>query len=168
MRLFKRLIVVFLLFPGLLLQAADDIVLRDFEGQKRQVSEFVGKGKWVVLVIWASDCHICNQEIHQMTFFHNEHSKHDAIVLGVSIDGRERIDMARKFIERHSLNFTNLLAEAEDLDQFPTPFFGTPTYYIYTPSGKLASWQVGAVTQAQVEAFIEKTKVEIDPKDKKG
>lgn len=167
-RLFNGVLGLLLIFPLLVSAAETDIPLKDFSGNKRNVNEFVGKGKWVILTIWASDCHICNQEIHHMAFFHNDHHNKDAIVLGVSIDGQERIKQARSFIDRHSLNFTNLLAEPEDLSHFPAPFYGTPTYYIYTPTGEVASWQVGAVTQTQVEKFIEQMNARKKSKDKKG
>ena len=36
--------------------------LQDFDGQPKSISDYAGKGKWLVVMIWASDCHICNQE----------------------------------------------------------------------------------------------------------
>ncbi len=137
--------------------ATPDLVLKDFNGKDRNINEYIGKGKWVAVMIWAHDCHICNQEVHQMTFFHDEHKDKDAIVLGVSIDGMEQIDKAREFIKRNSVNFPNLIAEPEHevLIKFGGgPFFGTPTFYIYNPAGDLVAKNIGPITGEDIERFM--------------
>lgn len=160
---------VFVLFsPTVLLAAGSDmpsnispdIPLEALNKGKHNVNEFIGKGKWTIVVLWAHDCPLCNQEIHQMAFFHDEHHKKDAIVLGVSVDGKAQKAQAMKFIERHDLDFTNLLAEP---DQFVLMrfggglFIGTPTYYVYTPDGKLYTREVGPITQEEVEKFMKES-----------
>jgi len=135
-----------------------DIMLKDFNGSDSNVSEHIGKGKWVVVVAWAHDCHVCNQEIHHMVFFHNEHKDKDAIVLGVSVDGIAKKDKARQFVERHGLGFPNLIAEPEQavMMKFGAgSFVGTPTYYIFSPGGTLLAQNVGPVTQEDIEAFMQ-------------
>lgn len=149
---------VLLLFaPFLAFASTPDLVLKDFNGKDRNINEFIGKGKWVVVMIWAHDCHVCNQEVHHMTFFHDDHKKKDAIVLGVTIDGMEKINLARDFLKRHSINFPSLIAEPEHevLMKFGGgPFFGTPTFYIYDPKGELVARNIGPVTGEDIERFI--------------
>lgn len=142
------------------------IVLKDFAGKDRNVNEFIGQGKWTVVTVWAHDCHICNLEIHQMTFFHDEHKAKDAIVLGVAVDGWEKRELAQEFVDRHALNFTNLIAEPEQsiLMKFGAgPFVGTPTFYVYGPDGKLLAQNIGPVTQEDIESFMN----EFNAKNKK-
>jgi peroxiredoxin len=151
------LVMMLILFPLLANAAVPNIPLKDFNGKTRNVNEFIGKGKWVVVVIWAHDCPICNREIHHLAFFHAEHRKKDAIVLGVSIDGWDKKKQAAAFVDRHSLNFTNLIAEPEYrvIQKFGVAdFYGTPTFYIYTPKGKLVKEIVGPVTQAALDNII--------------
>lgn len=74
---------------------------------------YVGQGQWTVVVIWAEDCEICNAEIETFDFFHEEHNNRAARVLGVSIDGKEKIELARDFVIRHDLSFPNLIIEPE-------------------------------------------------------
>lgn len=146
-----------LLFPALVWAAGPDIPLKALNKGAHNVNEFVGKGKWTVVVLWAHDCYICNQEIHQMAFFHDEHQKKNAIVLGVSVDGAAQKAKAMDFIERHNLDFTNLLAEPDQsvLMKFGGgPFIGTPTFYIYSPDGELLARQIGPVSQEEVEKFM--------------
>jgi len=144
--------------------ASPDIVLKGPDGAVRNVNEFIGKGQWTVVAIWHSDCPICNRDIHEMAFFHDAHKKaKDAIVLGVSVDGYANRTKAQRFIDEHSLDFTNLIAEPEEIARFGGGrLTGTPTFYVYSPKGELAATQVGPITQEDVEKFIAKSKVATD------
>ncbi len=71
--------------------------------------------------------------------------------------GGARKQLAAGFIKEHKLDFTNLLAELPQVQQFGGgPFMGTPTFYIYSPKGKLLAYQAGPVTQEQIEQFMAK------------
>ncbi len=137
--------------------SAVDITLKDMHGRDRNVKEFIGRGKWTVVAVWESTCSICQQEIHQMSSFHQAHRNKDAIVLGVSIDGQAGRQQAAGFIRQHRLDFTNLLAELPQIQQFGGgPLMGTPTFYLYSPKGRLRAYQVGPVSQEQIEQYMAK------------
>ena len=115
---------------------------QDFNGKSQKVESFLGKGKWTIVMMWASDCHICNREAHQYVDFHMIHSDTDATVLGISLDGDSRKKEAEKFIKKHSVDFPNLIAEPETVGRFYQEltgqyFAGTPTFLIYSPTGEL-------------------------------
>jgi len=157
-RQIKYWVLLLLLAPLWALAAGPDVVLKNLEGQARNVNEFIGKGKWVVVAIWHSDCPICKRDIHQMAFFHDAHKNKNAIVLGVSVDGYANKAKAQRFIDEHSLDFTNLTAEPEQIARFGAgKFVGTPTFYIYSPQGELAAKQVGPITQEDIERLIAKS-----------
>lgn len=159
MRNSLRFLLSGLLALPLLAVAGANVVLKDLDGRDRAFAEFIGKGKWTVVAVWASDCPVCQREIHEMSFFHDAHRKKDAQVLGVSIDGHARRGLAQRFVKDHGLEFTNLIAEPQDIARIGSGVFhGTPTYYVYSPRGKLLAEQVGPVTQEQVEAFIDRIK----------
>jgi peroxiredoxin len=133
--------------------------LRDFEGGERTLSEFAGKGQWLVVMIWASDCHVCNAEVYQYVDFHDMHEDDNASVLGVSMDGQGRRAEALAFIERHSLSFANLIAEPGDVARLYREltgerFVGTPTLLVFNPQGELRAGQAGAVPTSAIEEFI--------------
>lgn len=157
MKLFRSLAVLGLLWPALAWANAPDIVLKDFDGKSRNVNEFVGKGSWTVVAIWAHDCHVCNAEMHQFEFFHDANKKKGASVLGVTIDGWKLRDKAKEFVDRHQLSFPNLIAEPEEavMRKFRGgTFVGTPTVYLYGPDGKLVGRNIGPITADELEAFI--------------
>jgi len=135
---------------------APNIPLRDLDGREHNVNEFIGHAKWVVVVTWSHDCHICDLEIDEMAAFHAAHHE-KAMVLGVTLDGAEYLKEARAFVKRHKLPFVNLITEPSQdvMMKFGAGrFMGTPTYYIYDPKGEIVGQNIGPLTRAEVEEFI--------------
>ena len=155
-RLLSGLVLAFML--SVVHAAVPDIALPELDGRPRNINEFIGHGKWVIVVLWAHDCRICAKEIHNMNAFHSAHKDKDAIVLGVTIDGAELIDRARRFASNHKLLFTNLVAEPDEeviLRFGGGRFIGTPTHYFYEPKGRIVGRKIGPLSGEDVEAFIE-------------
>lgn len=138
--------------------AAPELTLPDLEGRPHALSEYIGQGKWVVMVFWMHDCTICAREIHHLQAFHVAHADRDAMVLGISIDGADRVKDARGFVAQHKLTFPNLLTEP-DFDAIQKfgggKFFGTPTQYFYDPTGRLVARKIGPMPRADIEVFID-------------
>jgi len=144
-----------LLLPWFALAAAPEVTLRDLAGRDHRVSEYIGRGQWTVVAVWSVDCPICQREIHHMAFFHDEHAKKDATVLGVSIDGFADRVRIKGFIDEHALNFPNLIGARPDIAGFGGgPFKGTPTYLFFSPQGRLVAQRLGAITQEEAERII--------------
>ena len=137
----------------------------DFSGNPQKLENYIGKnGKWLIVMMWASDCHICNREAHEYVDFHMIHSDTDATVLGISLDGESRKKEAKKFIKKHSVDFPNLIAEPEHVSSIYQEltgqyFAGTPTFLIYSPDGELKAAQAGAVPTSLIEDFMKKNSV---------
>ena len=77
--------------------------LTNFSVKENSLSEHVGDGKWVVVMLWASYCHVCNEEAHQYNQFHQDHQGKDASVVGLSLDGAGGRPEAEAFIRRHGI-----------------------------------------------------------------
>ncbi len=136
------------------------LALTTFDGKPAQVSDYLEEGKWLVVMIWASDCRICNQEVSQYVDFHFVHQDEDARVLGISIDGQAGKAAAEQFISRHDVNFPNLLGEPEEVAAWyrrltGSAFVGTPTFLFFDPRGGLVAKQVGAVPTELIEKFMQ-------------
>lgn len=156
---FKRLTLMFLVvFTSFQASAAaPDIKVRDTSGNFHNVNQFIGKGKWTIVMFWAHDCHICNQEVEQMAFFHEDHKDKNATVLGISMDGFDKVEKSKDFIQRHDLNFPNLLIELSEVEFLKFGggrYVGTPTFYLYNPAGELLAKNIGPVSPEDIENFI--------------
>lgn len=137
--------------------AAPDLVLKDLSGKDRRVSEYIGRGRWVIVTVWSADCPICQREMYHMTFLHEEHKDKDIQVLGLSIDGYAQRAKIRDFVDDQSLNFPTLIGEPGDAGQLSgRPLLGTPTYFFFAPRGRFMTAHVGAMTQQQAEATIKR------------
>jgi len=148
------------LLISLAVQAGSDGLLINLREEGGALKEFTGKGKWVVVKFWASDCHICNEEAHQYVDFHELHKGKNAVMLGVSLDGRDR-EAAQDFIRRHQVSYPSLITDYSNGTQLYSKFsgqswIGTPSFLVFDPSGALRAQQVGAVPAELIEHFIEK------------
>ena len=136
----------------------------DFNGKKAELKNYFAKDKWTVVMMWASDCHVCNHEAHQYVDFHLAHSDKDAVVVGISLDGKDKLAAAKGFVNKHNVDFPNLIAEPEDVAAFYANqtgqfFAGTPTFLVYDPNGELKAAQAGAVPAQVIEQFIQSQSV---------
>ncbi|MDH5378527.1 MAG: TlpA family protein disulfide reductase [Gammaproteobacteria bacterium] len=133
--------------------------LRTFEGKSDGLNNHTGKGKWTIVMLWASDCHVCNQEADEYVQFHKKHKDTDAQILGVSLDGKARYKEAKTFLSKHKINFPSLIGEPEEVatlfqELTGEDWRGTPTFLVYSPKGELLAQQVGAVPTDLIEQFM--------------
>ena len=141
-------------------QAQGNSVFQAFDGKQDSVEAHTGNGKWLVVMMWAHDCHVCNMEVEQYAHFHEAHADGDASVLGISIDGLAAKARAEDFIRRHDVPFPNLIGASTGAvmhwyrQQTGANFLGTPTILVYAPDGSLKAAQAGAVPTETIEKFI--------------
>ncbi|MFW5440542.1 MAG: TlpA family protein disulfide reductase [Methylophilaceae bacterium] len=50
-----------------------NFLLDGVDGKKYSLDEFVGKGKWVVVNVWATACPFCREELFDLASFHDRH-----------------------------------------------------------------------------------------------
>lgn len=133
--------------------------LKDFAGKPAAISDFTGKGKWTALIIWASDCHVCNVEAEQYIQFHEENKDKNITMLGLSMDGNAKLADAMSFIKRHHVTYPNLIGEPAAVAAMyqrltGDQWVGTPTILVYDPQGELQAAQPGAVPVELIEEFV--------------
>ncbi|NOZ10232.1 MAG: TlpA family protein disulfide reductase [Gammaproteobacteria bacterium] len=168
-----------LLLPMGLLSAESAPKLLDLNGGEHSLKEYLGKGKWLVVMVWASDCHVCNQEVHEMVALHKAHKDKDVQVLGIAIDGYEGKKDVQAFIDRHKVNFPNLIDDGsvvmkEYAEKVGKQWYGwTPTFLMYDPKGELSAQNIGAISQADIEKYLAEqpkqvSKTPVSPAVEKG
>ncbi len=158
-KFFSFVAVVFLLLTPPAAFAGSPLFQNLKSGAFETIDNHNQPGKWLIVMIWAHDCQICEREVDDYQRFHREHADKNAMVLGVTLDGAERQQAAVDFVARHQLNFENLIAEPEVVAAYyqittGSKWIGTPSFLIFGPDGELKAKQVGAVETEIVEAFI--------------
>lgn len=129
------------------------------DGQEKKVEDYLGDGKWTVVMFWASDCHVCHVKAKDYVAFQEKHKNARVRVLGLTLDGKANKAAAQAFIAEHKLNFPNLIGEPEAVsgyyyDKTGNYFVGTPTFMIFNPQGKVRAADAGAIPINIIEDFI--------------
>jgi len=153
---------VLVVFLWLISPASGDDQARfaTLEGNSASLDEFTGHGKWLVVKIWASTCHVCNETAREMVAL-STNRKHDLQVLGIAVDGLPNRDGVLAFIEHHGLNYPTLLDDGRGAAYVyrrgvQRDWGGwTPTYLIFTPGGELVAQNIGAIAESDVVRFVD-------------
>lgn len=128
-------------------------------GEFQTLAAHRAPGEWLVVMIWAHDCEVCEREVGDYQRFHQRGGGGNARVLGVTLDGGEFETQAREFVRRHGLTFDNLIAEPRTVVDYyqvitGSRWVGTPSFLVFGADGELKAKQVGAVEVEIVENFI--------------
>ena len=131
----------------------DDFTLPDMDGRSHSLSDY--RGKWVLVNYWATWCPPCLEELPELEVFHSG-AEGKAVVLGVNMEEIEKPEL-RAFVDQQFLSFPILVASASpSRDQLIGPVDAMPTSYLVTPEGEVVARQVGQITAAAIEGFIER------------
>lgn len=124
----------------------------DSKGQQHTLKAY--KGKWVLVNFWATWCPPCLEEIPDLIALHEARKNKDFVVIGVAMDyqnPKQVID----FAENMFISYPIVLGTPKLAAQVG-PVRGLPTTYLYNPEGKLVAHNVGPLTRAEIESFIER------------
>ena len=141
------------------------VSLETLEGTPATLEQFTGQGQWLVVKIWASTCHVCNETAHEMVALSRQR-KDNLQVLGIAVDGHHNRPGVLAFIERHALNYPTLLDDGRGAADIYRRGVGrdwggwTPTFLIYSPTGQLVAQNVGAVAASDVMRFVDSYQAE--------
>lgn len=128
-------------FTGLL--ALDGVALRQ--------PPRIGDGEWTLVVLWASDCHVCKAQKPMLSALHARRAATGVTVLGIALDGREGLPEVRRYLAVHRAEFPNYVGEypivaVEFQKLLDGGLRGTPTYVLFDPAGEPVATQVGPIT----------------------
>ncbi len=129
--------------------------MTDMKGNPANVSSFVGKGQWLIVEAWHSECGTCKKTMPDLV--KSKGTFPNAKLIGVSLDGNP--SKAQGFINRFKVNFPTLLTDREEFDDYvrrvaKKSMLGAPTYLIFSPSGELKAMQSGNITPADLRKYI--------------
>ena len=156
------------LLPALLM-ASNTQAMTDLQGKPVELKDFVGKGRWTVFEIWASDCHICPDGILYMKELESLYPQ--AELLGISIDGdlgnTKGLQAAKRFIHEQNISFPTLFSNSLEMDNLlhveaSESLYGTPQVLIFNPQGKLLGVEAGAIIAQDVVDFIKREQIASD------
>lgn len=116
-----------------------DFSLKDTSGHVYNLSDYVGKGKYVLLECWASWCHPCRADIPHLKEAYALYHPHGFEVISVSLDSKR--DNWIKAVDQEKMEWLQL----SDLRAFdgdlPKVYHinGIPACLLFDPQGRLVS-----------------------------
>ena len=126
-------------------------------GKTDSIENHIGKNKWTIVEVWASDCPACRAHMPEMVKFDGKLK--NARILGVSLDGKQGIDDAEDFLAEFDVKFPTILTNPIEMNvwmqqRIGESLVGTPTFILFDPEGKLVAAQPGIVSTTSLETFI--------------
>jgi len=121
---------------------AQAFLVSDFSGDKVEVLDTVGDGRWLVVMLWQLDCIPCEQQKPAVEAFHNKYKSSKAHVIGLARDGHEYMNEIKQFVEKKPMAFPSYVVFGDVFsdqiqDETGKPFHTAPGYLVYAPDGEL-------------------------------
>lgn len=129
---------------------AQDFNFTDTQGKIQRLTDY--RGKWVLVNFWATWCPPCQQETPDLVAMHNAHGEFKVAVIGVALDSTR--PAVAQFASQFKINYPLVIGSYTMAELQVGTVDVLPTSYLYDPSGKLVSYQEGAVTRAEIEKYI--------------
>jgi peroxiredoxin len=103
------------------------------------------RGEVVLLNLWATWCEPCRQEVDELSKLHARYAARGVRIVAVSVDGAQRADEVRSFVERRKLPYT-IWRDPEDHASSAFGVATLPANFVIDRSGTVRWSQAGALT----------------------
>lgn len=139
---------------------ANAFLVSDFSGNRVEVNDFVGDGRWTLLMLWQLDCVPCEEHKPAVEAFHKKHESSNAHVIGLVIDGHEYMAQIKSFYDAKPTAFPSLVVfsdvfHEQILEETGKQFPVAPGYILYSPDGEMNLAVNRLVNVDQLLAHIE-------------
>ena len=127
-----------------------------YEGKTQKLSDFVGKGKYVLVDFWASWCPPCRAEIPNLVNVHNKYKSDKFTVLGVALN--DKPENSKKIMKDLGITYPQILNAGNDV-AYLYNIKGIPEIMLFGPDGTiLARGLRGANIEKAVKQALEQHK----------
>lgn len=154
-----RLFLLLITLGASSVMAAASFLMQDLAAERVDLLDYVGNGKWTLVMFWSTDCVPCEQQKPMIEAFHRDQRDTRARVVGVALDGYAHIEAIEALVQRHQPSYPNLVAFTDVFNRQYTehvgsPLRATPTYLLYAPDGSLGGSHTGPISRAALDAAV--------------
>lgn len=129
---------------------AHDFSFKDTQGKMQRLADY--RGKWVLVNFWATWCPPCQEETPDLVELHKAHKDTDLVVIGVALDSTRAA--VAEFTAKYAIPYPIVVSSYTMVETEVGPVEALPTTYLFDPTGKQVIFQEGALTRADVEAYL--------------
>lgn len=129
-----------------------------FDGERVDLHDYVGDGKWTLVMYWGLNCSACELQKPKIESLHQTHS--DKIrVLGLVQNGINELEDINRVLDGNKVSFLNLLAlsdviEFQFLELTQYQLQTTPAYLLYKPDGSYYKLQLADVSISNLMKIV--------------
>ncbi|MBO7432775.1 MAG: TlpA family protein disulfide reductase [Salinivirgaceae bacterium] len=125
----------------------------EYDGKTQKLSDFVGKGQYVLVDFWASWCGPCRQEIPNIINVYNKYKNKNLNVLGVAVS--DRVDDTKRAVEELEINYPQIMAEQSSVGAEAYGILGIPHIILFGPDGTILARDLrGEMIEAAVKQHL--------------
>ena len=133
--------------------------LQSLDASRVNLNDYVGDGRWTLVMFWSTDCIPCEEQKPMIEAFHRDHHDSDAKVVGIALDGMEKLPGIQRLVDHHQPSYPNLVVFTDVFHRqykelTGKDFRATPTYLLYDPQGALAGARAGRIERAMIESIV--------------
>ena len=110
----------------------------DFEGKKRNFSEF--RGKYVLLDVWGFWCPACRDELPYLREANRRYQARGLVILGLNTDEDYTVDSMKNGLNKAGMNWTHAqFSSVIDFLRVNLRLHSFPSTFLISPEGKILS-----------------------------
>ena len=127
---------------------------KDLDGKDVKLSDFVGKGKYVLVDFWASWCGPCRGEIPNILAVNKKYAGEKFMVVGVDV--WDQLDKFKEAVEAEKINYSQIFTEGKDATSL-YGINGIPQIMLFAPDGTIVKRNLrGEAIEATVAENLKK------------
>ena len=106
----------------------------DYDGQTHRLSDYVGRGKYVLVDFWASWCGPCRREIPNLISLYEKYKNRNFTIVGVAVNDKPEATL--KAIAQDSIPYPQIL-NTQNVAPSLYGFDGIPYIILIDPEGRI-------------------------------
>jgi len=156
----KNLIAALVLLVSIVPLNAQAFLVSDFSGNRVDVRDYTGDGRWTIVMLWQLQCELCEIQKPTIEAFHKKYKGSKAHVVGLVMDGHEYMPQIKQFVKEKPTLFPSHVVFGDvfgDQIQKETgkSFYTAPGYLVYSPDGELRMAINSRINIDELVGFLE-------------